>query len=81
METSNYNLAERQKETCAVSTMRDMVDKLAVRENISYKDALILFASSRIYDALFDYDTGIWKESSEYLLDLYDRFSSEISAK
>lgn len=27
-----------------------------------------------------DFDTGIWKESSEYLLDLYDRFSNRTSA-
>ena len=40
----------------------------------------IYFMSSNIYEALFDFDTGIWKESSEYLLDLYDRFSNRTSA-
>ena len=40
----------------------------------------IYFTSSNIYEALFDFDTGIWKESSEYLLDLYDRFSNRTSA-
>lgn len=80
MEILNYNFIEKQKEACAIITMRDMLRKLAIREKISYKEALFLFASSNIYEALFDFDTGIWKESSEYLLDLYDRFSNRTSA-
>ena len=59
--------------------MRDAVALLAQEKNISYEDALILFAGSRIYDALFDFDTGIWRESSEYLLDLYNRFADKSS--
>ena len=80
MEILNYNFIEKQKEACAIITMRDMLRKLAIREKISYKEALVLFTSSNIYEALFDFDTGIWKESSEYLLDLYDRFSNRTSA-
>lgn len=67
------------QETCAVISMRDAVALLAKEKNISYEDALILFAGSRIYDALFDFDTGIWRESSEYLLDLYNRFANKSS--
>ena len=80
MEILNYNFIEKQKEACAIITMRDMLRKLAIREKISYKEALFLFTSPNIYEALFDFDTGIWKESSEYLLDLYDRFSNRTSA-
>lgn len=80
MEILNYNFIKKQKEACAIITMRDMLRKLAIREKISYKEALFLFTSSNIYEALFDFDTGIWKESSEYLLDLYDRFSNRTSA-
>ena len=80
MEILNYNFIEKQKEACAIITMRDMLRKLAIREKITYKEALFLFTSSNIYEALFDFDTGIWKESSEYLLDLYDRFSNRTSA-
>lgn len=79
METLSCNFVQKQKETCAVITMRDMLRKLANREKISYKEALYRFTSSNIYDALFDFDTGIWKEGPEYLLDLYDRFSNENS--
>ena len=72
--TSNDKLTTAQKETCAVISMRDAVALLAQEKQISYEDALLLFVDSRIYDALFDFDTGIWKESSEYLLDLYNKF-------
>lgn len=76
MEISNYNFTDSQKEGCAVTTMRDTVGILAQREGISYEDALLHFASSRAYKALFDFNTGIWKESSEYLLNLYDYCTS-----
>lgn len=80
MVTSNDKMTTDQKETCAVISMRDAVALLAQERQISYEDALLLFADSRIYDALFDYDTGIWKESPEYLLDLYNKFAGKKSA-
>ena len=52
--------------------MRDDVEELSLREGISYEDALLRFTSSKVYEALFDYDTGIWRESPDYLLNLYD---------
>lgn len=76
--TSNDKLTTAQKETCAVISMRDAVALLAQEKQISYEDALLLFVDSRIYDALFDFDTGIWKESSEYLLDLYNKFGDKV---
>ena len=79
MVTSNDKLTTDQKETCAVISMRDAVALLAREKKISYQDALLLFAGSRIYDALFDFDTGIWKESPEYLLDLYNKFADKKS--
>lgn len=77
MVTSNANVTIAQKETCAVISMRDAVALLAQEKHIPYEDALLLFADSRIYDALFDFDTGIWKESPEYLLDLYNKFADK----
>lgn len=72
METLNYNATESQKEGCAVIVMREAVESLALREGISYEEALLRFTSSRVYDALFDFSTEIWKEGSDYLLNLYD---------
>lgn len=42
METLNYNFVQKQKEACAIITMRDMLRKLAVREKNSCKEALFL---------------------------------------
>ena len=80
MVISNDNVTLPQKETCAVISMRDAAALLAREKQISYEDALLLFAGSRIYEALFDFDTGIWKESPEYLLDLYNKFADIKSA-
>ena len=52
--------------------MRDTIEELSVRDVISYENALLCFATSKVYGALFDYDTGIWRESPDYLLNLYD---------
>lgn len=80
MVTSNDKLTTTQKETCAVISMRDAAALMAREKQISYEDALLLLAGSRIYEALFDFDTGIWKESPEYLLDLYNKFADIKSA-
>lgn len=72
--TANYKATDSQKECCAVIAMRKAVETLALREKISYEEALLRFTSSRVYKALFDFDTGIWKEGSDYLLSLYDYF-------
>ena len=80
METSRCSFTESQKESCAVTAMRDAVLALSARESIPYEEALLRFTSSRVYDALFDYSTEIWKESSDYLLSLFDFCSSNKSA-
>lgn len=80
MVTSNYDFARRQKEASAVMVMRDAVGKLASREGLSYEEAFLRFASSCVYEALFDFDTGIWKESAEYLADLYEHYGKKKSA-
>lgn len=74
MEIQNRNFNDSQKQYCAVCLMRDSIFQLAERENISYEDALFLFTSSKIYDALFDYGTGIYREGTDYILNLFDRF-------
>lgn len=80
METLNYNFTDSQKESCAVDLMRDTVEELSLREGISYEEALFRFTSSKIYDTLFDYETGVWKESPDYLLNLYDYCNSKKTA-
>lgn len=79
METSSYHFTDSQKESCAVTAMRDAVISLSAREGIPYEEALLRFTNSRVYNALFDYGTEIWKERSDYILSLYDFCNSNRS--
>ena len=67
-----YEFDDTQRETCAVLNMRDAVAKLSEQQNIPYEDALMLFTDSVVYNALFDFETGVWRESPEYLLSLWN---------
>ena len=49
METSGCNFTNSQKESCAVSLMRDTIEELSVRDGISYENALLCFATSKVY--------------------------------
>lgn len=79
--TADYQVSESQKECCAVLAMRGAVESLALREGISYEEALLRFTASNAYEALFDYETEIWKEGPDYLLNLYDACNAKKSAK
>ena len=74
METLKNDITDKQRETCAIIVMRDAVAEIAKQENLSYDEAMGRFVSSRVYEALFDYETGIWKESPVYILDLYEKY-------
>ncbi len=72
MALSDYNLNDKQRETCAVLNMRNVVAKISKQQDVPYEEALLLFTESPVYDTLFDFETGIWRESPEYLLDLWN---------
>ena len=67
-------ITDELKEWCATSTMRDMLFVLAEKKDIPYEDALIEFSDSPIYDLLFDYESGMWKEGPDYLLATYEDY-------
>lgn len=72
MATLTYELSDKQRENCAVLNMRDAVAKIAYQQDIPYDEALLLFTDSPVYNVLFDFKTGVWKESPEYLLALWN---------
>ena len=65
-------VTEKQMESCAVSTMRRMIEKYAEKTGVPFEDAFFHFTKSCIYDALFDYETEIWMEGPDYLMGLYE---------
>lgn len=70
-------LDDKEKEYCAVTTMRRMLEKYSLKNGISFEDALFKFASSYVYKMLFDYETGIWSEGPDYLMCIFEKALKE----
>lgn len=73
METAQEKVSDTQKNWAAVTVMRVMLIKYSEKNHISFKDALLRFTASNTYDALFDFETEIWKEGPDYLMELFER--------
>ena len=72
--------SDQMKNTCAINLMRNMLVKYVQKHNTSFENAMIQFAESNTYEMLFDFDTAVWKEGPDYLLDLYEEeLSAEVS--
>jgi hypothetical protein len=52
--------------------MRCMLLTYAEEQRIPFEEAMLSFSQSKSYEALFDFDTEIWKEGPEYLRCLYN---------
>lgn len=74
-------ITDSQKEHCAINTMRRMLEKYSEENHIEFEDAFLAFASSRTYAAIFDLETGIWKEGPDYFMDLYKEELTEQSGE
>ncbi len=62
---------DEQKEACAVLLMRSMLTDYCTKNNIPFETAFFSLASSPAYKALFDYETGLWKEGPIYLREFW----------
>ena len=74
MVKSLSGLNKSQKECAAAAILADTVEILTERAHISCEEALLRLSLSPAYDALYDYETGIWKLSVEYLISLYNHY-------
>ena len=72
MAMSTNQVSDKRKNACAVNLMRSMLVKYAQKHNIPFEDAMLQFIESVTYESLFDFDTEIWKEGPDYLLDVYE---------
>lgn len=77
MEIYTDTVSDKRKNACAVNLMRNMLIKYAHQHNIPFEDAMIQFAESSTYGILFDFDTAVWKEGPDYLLNLYEEELTE----
>lgn len=79
MEIYTDTVSDKRKNACAVNLMRNMLIKYAQKHHILFEDAMIQFAESSTYGMLFDFDTAVWKEGPDYLLNLYEEELTENS--
>ncbi len=66
-------VTDRERKQTAQTTMRLMLDDYARNEGISFDEAKERFSVSVAYEALFDYETGLWKAGPDYLRNFWKR--------
>ena len=72
MNLVHEEISEQQKELCAIVVMRSMLEDFSSLRNIEFDDALLQFAKSKTYNALFDFTTGLWREGPDYLRGFFE---------
>ena len=77
MQNTSETLNDSQKEYCATIVMQAMLQNYSAEKHISPGKALLDFAKSPIYEALFDYSTAIWREGPVYLQSLYEEYQDD----
>ena len=53
--------------------LEDLEIAVLQEKGIAFQNALIEFANSNVYNALFDFETGLWMEGPDYLRDMWER--------
>ena len=51
--------------------IQDIVDMFSSDQNIEYDEAMNKFYNSEVFEKLQDKETGLYRESSEYVYDLF----------
>lgn len=52
--------------------MQRVLEIYSERHSVFIDEALTWFSSTPVYNVLFDYETGLWKEGPDYILDLLE---------
>lgn len=66
-------ISNKQKNAAAIMVMQRVLEIYSEKEAISLDEALMRFSNTPIYNALFDFETGLWMEGPDYILDLIKR--------
>ena len=51
--------------------IQDIVEMISKDQNVEYDEAMNFFYESEIFDKIQDVETGLYRESSAYIYDLY----------
>ncbi len=72
MQNSTGTVSDKQKELCALTSIRRLVELYSDTNGFKYDEAFYGFAVSDTYKAIFDFKSGLWRESAVYLLSIYN---------
>ena len=67
------SIPEATKKICADILLSLSVQLLAQRCSISLEEALDRLIHSPAYNAMYDYETGLWQEGPVYFLNFYEQ--------
>ena len=67
------------KKFCADLIFSDAVQDMAQKDRIPISEARTRLISSVAYKALYNYETNLWQEGPDYLLDFYYRKTKKSS--
>lgn len=69
----NSEITDKQKNAAAVMLVQRTVEIYSEEKSLSFDVAFAEFVKSPLYDAIFDFETGLWREGPVYILDLLQR--------
>ena len=66
-----------QKTFCADLILTDAIMDMAEEEGITLQEARSKFIKSKAYDALYDFETGLWANGPDYFRAFYKSVASD----
>ena len=64
---------------CADMILTNAIEDMAEEENISIEESRNRLLSSNACKCLYNFDSGLWKEGSDFFLDYYRRSEQKVS--
>lgn len=77
MTSQPEQLDDSQKELCAVLVMRMVLEDYCTLTGIPTEEAFYSFTRSGIYELLFDFSSGLWREGPNYVRELFEEAISQ----
>lgn len=62
-----------QKKFCADLILTDVIMDMAEEKKITWQETRSKIINSSAYMALYDFETGLWKNGPDYFRDYYNR--------
>lgn len=66
-------IGDEQKNAAAIMLLQMVLEKYSGMHSILIEETLTEFVSTPMYNAIFDFDTELWKEGPDYILDLLEK--------